>query len=240
MILSPVNHSKREAVSSYIKKLIERGESQHLDFKFGITDSRKIARSLVAFANSEGGTLLIGVKDNGAVAGVRSEEEYFMVEAAASLYCKPEVSFQTHEWNVDGKTVLEVTVLPDTETLRYAPDKDGNWKVYIRVDDHNLLANRVYLQARKRRKAPKGVFLAYTDKEKALLTYLDKNFSITLSKYCKIAGLSRFVAEKTLANLIALDIVEQVLSEHGCYYKLRDENLQFPLQERYPKGFNKW
>jgi len=227
-------------VSSYIKKLIERGESQHLDFKFGITDSRKIARSLAAFVNSEGGTLLIGVKDNGSIAGVRSEEEYFMVEAAASLYCKPEVEFQTHEWNVDGKVVLEITVLPDPETLRYAPDKDGNWKVYIRVEDHNLLANRVYMQARKRKKAKRGVFLAYTEKEKILLSYLDANFSITLSKFSKIAGVTRFAAEKTLVNLIALDVVEQVFSEHGCYYKLKDGNLQFPIKERYPKGFTKW
>lgn len=227
-------------VSSYIKNLIERGESQHLDFKFGITDSRKIARSLVAFCNSEGGTLLIGVKDNGAIAGVRSDEEYYMVEAAANLYCKPAISFQTHEWNVEGKTVLEVTVLSDSDVLYHAPDKDGNWKVYVRVEDHNLLANSVYLKARKRKKAKKGVFLEYTDKEKILLTYLDLNFSVTLSKFCRIANINRYKAEKTLANLIALDIVEQVLTEHGCYYKLKDGNLQFPMKERYPKGFEKW
>ena len=227
-------------MSSYIKKLIERGESQHLDFKFEITDSRKIARTLAAFSNSEGGTLLIGVKDNGVIAGVRSEEEYYMVEAAASLYCKPPILFKTHEWNVDGKTILEVTILAEEEVLRSAPDKDGNWKIYIRVDDHNLLANRVYLQARSRRKRTRGVFLAYTEKEKTLLTYLDQNFSITLSKFCRLAKLSRNKAEKTLANLIALDIVEQVLTEHGCYYKLRDESLQFPLEDRYPEGFTKW
>lgn len=227
-------------MSSYIKKLIELGESQHLDFKFEITDSRKIARSLVAFANSEGGTLLIGVKDNGIIAGVRSEEEYYMVEAAATLYCRPAINFQTHEWSIEGKTILEITISPNPEILHYAPDKDGNWKVYVRVDDHNLLANRVYLQARKRKKAIEGVFLAYTDKEKILLTYLDNNFSVTLSKFCRIAKLNKSKAEKTLANLIALDIVEQVLTEHGCYYKLKDGNLQLPVSGKYPQGFEKW
>lgn len=227
-------------MSSYIKKLIERGEGQHLDFKFEINDSRKIARSLVAFSNSEGGTLLIGVKDNGVVAGVRSEEEYYMVDAAAHLYCKPPISFQTHEWTVEGRKVLEITILPEPETLHYAPNKDGNWKVYIRVEDHNLLANRIYLQARSRKKAIKGVFLAYTEKEKILLHYLDENFSVTLSKFCRIANLSKYKAEKTLANLIALDIVEQIFTENGCYYKLKDGSLQFPMNENYPKGFKKW
>ncbi|MCO5261578.1 MAG: ATP-binding protein, partial [Lentimicrobium sp.] len=40
---------------SHIRKLISEGEHQQLDFKFGITDSKKIARSLVAFANTDGG-----------------------------------------------------------------------------------------------------------------------------------------------------------------------------------------
>lgn len=227
-------------MSSYIKNLIERGEGQHLDFKFEIADSRKIARSLVAFSNSEGGTLLIGVKDNGAIAGVRSEEEFYMVEAAASLYCKPTVSFQVHEWNIEKKTVLEITILPDPDVLRSAPDKAGNFKVYIRVNDQNLLVNNVYLQARKKKRAKRGVFLAYTDKEKELLTYLDQNFSITLSKFRRISNLKKNQAEKILANFIALDIIEQILTENGCYYKLKDGNFQIPLNENYSKDFLKW
>ncbi|MDY2810620.1 MAG: ATP-binding protein, partial [Candidatus Faecousia sp.] len=66
----------------YIHRLIEEGEHEHQDFKFQISDARKIARSLSAFANNDGGRLLIGVKDNGVVAGVRSEEDIYMIEAA--------------------------------------------------------------------------------------------------------------------------------------------------------------
>ena len=84
-------------MSDYILKLIQRGENQQLDFKFEISDSKKIARSLVAFANTDGGKLLVGVKDNGSIAGVRSDEEYHMVEAAAQLYCKPEVKFTSKQ-----------------------------------------------------------------------------------------------------------------------------------------------
>ena len=60
-----------------IEALIEQGEHQQLDFKFEVSDSKKIARTLSAFANTDGGRLLIGVKDNGAISGVRSEEEYY-------------------------------------------------------------------------------------------------------------------------------------------------------------------
>ena len=79
--------------TDYIHALIAEGEHQQQDFKFEISDARKIAKTLSAFANTDGGRLLIGVKDNGKIAGVRSEEEKYMIEAAAQLYCIPEVEY---------------------------------------------------------------------------------------------------------------------------------------------------
>lgn len=73
----------------YIQDLIEEGEHEHQDFKFQISDARKIARSISAFANNSGGHLLVGVKDNGKIAGVRSDEEIYMIEQAAEMYCRP-------------------------------------------------------------------------------------------------------------------------------------------------------
>ena len=67
--------------ADYIQRLISEGEHVHQDFKFEISDARKIAKSISAFANTEGGRLLVGVKDNGKIAGVRSEEEIYMIEA---------------------------------------------------------------------------------------------------------------------------------------------------------------
>ena len=58
--------------TEYIHILIAEGEHQQQDFKFEISDARKIARTLSAFSNTDGGRLLIGVKDNGKIAGVRS------------------------------------------------------------------------------------------------------------------------------------------------------------------------
>ena len=59
---------------------IRQGESQTREFKFRVDSQRKIAKTLVAFANTDGGTIFIGVKDNGVVAGVRGEEELYMIE----------------------------------------------------------------------------------------------------------------------------------------------------------------
>lgn len=212
-------------MSSYVKKLIEQGEHQQQDFKFEISDSKKIARSLAAFSNTKGGKLLVGVKDNGAIAGVRSDEEFYMVEAAAQMWCRPPVDFTTKEWKVDGKTVLEIDIPKRHDGPYYAPDKDGKWMVYIRVNDQNLLANPVLLNVWKLQKENKGITIRYTDKEKILLDYLDKHETITMSKFRKIANINYKVAEKVLVDLITLKIIEMEVTEKAVFYRNNPEML---------------
>ena len=114
----------------YLKSLIAQGEHQELDFKFEISDARKIARTLSAFSNTSGGRLLVGVKDNGRIRGIRSDEEYYMVESAASLYCKPEVQFETRNHSIEGKSVLEIYIPPVDHKPVYAQDEEKRWMAY--------------------------------------------------------------------------------------------------------------
>ena len=55
-----------------LDELIAQGEGVRLEFKRSISAAHRIARTLVAFANTSGGTLLIGVADNGTIVGVSS------------------------------------------------------------------------------------------------------------------------------------------------------------------------
>ncbi|MEZ4998936.1 MAG: ATP-binding protein [Bacteroidales bacterium] len=100
----------------YIHNLISGGEGVNLDFKYCISDPGKIARTLSAFSNTAGGKLLIGVRDNGSLAGVRSDEEYYMIDAAARLHCEPEVSIVTRTHTINGNTNHYVMV-PERLTL---------------------------------------------------------------------------------------------------------------------------
>jgi predicted HTH transcriptional regulator len=207
-------------VSRYIRKLIEQGEHQQQDFKFEISDARKIARSLAAFANTDGGRLLVGVKDNGAIAGVRSNEEYYMVEMAAQLYCKPPVDFIVAEHLIDGKTILEIEVPRSESGPHYARDKEDKWMIYIRVKDKNFLANSILLKVWKRRKQTNGTILRYSEPEKNLLTYLNENNQITIREFVQKARISRNAAENILVNFISLGIAEIDFQENETYYRL--------------------
>ena len=205
-----------------IKTLIAQGEHQQLDFKFEISDAAKIARSLVAFANTDGGKLLIGVKDNGVIAGVRSEEEKFMLENAAQRFCKPEVEFSTKAWMIDGKQVLEVQIPSSPKVPHRAPDHNGNYKAFVRVDDQNLLANGVLMKVWKKRKSGKNIHFEYSEVVQKLLAYLKENDQITLTKTKEITNLSKFKVEQLLSDLIILEInITSKLNGKTCKLKIK-------------------
>src|SRR6056297_22243 len=130
-------------MSNYIRELISQGEHEQLDFKHSISDSKKIARSIAAFANTKGGKLLVGVRDNGSIAGINTDEEFYMIQAAAEMYCQPPVEISYKPWIIEGKTILEISIPGTNDNLTHAPDKEGKWKVYLRVKDQNLLANKI-------------------------------------------------------------------------------------------------
>lgn len=211
-------------MDSYIKKLIQAGEHQQLDFKFEISDSRKIAKTLVAFSNTDGGTLLIGVKDNGKIAGVRTDEEFFMVQAAADMYCKPIITFQSKRWVVEGKTVLEITIPKGSEIPYFANTEPNRWLAYIRVKDENILATAVHLKVWRNKTHDKGILIEYGVKVKKLLEYLELNQSISLSRFCKMALLPKNAAENILADMIYFRLIDMIYQENHFVYRIKNRN----------------
>ncbi|HUV01537.1 MAG TPA: ATP-binding protein [Bacteroidales bacterium] len=203
-----------------LKQLIDDGENLHLDFKYCVSDSRKIARTLSAFANSNGGRILIGVRDNGSIAGIKSDEEIYMVDTAAQLFCRPIITFTIKQHMTGGKTILEVEVIKGNKRPYQAKDENGRWLSYFRHHDQNLVANRVLLKVWRKEGKGSGVLVKFGKAEDSLMDYLGKNGSITLSRFRKIARISSYKAESILANLIILKVLIMNASEKGCSYEL--------------------
>ena len=205
--------------TEYIHKLVAEGEHIHQDFKFAISDARKIAKSLSAFANTEGGRLLVGVKDNGKIAGIRSEEEIYMIEAAAILYCKPIIKVENRIYKVEGKDILEVRVPEYTQKPVCALDEEGKAWAYIRIKDENILANPVHLKMWQHNQKEE-VVMAYTDKEQSLLNLLRQHETLTLNQCCRLSRLPRRQMCELLADFIRFELIEPVFKEHTFYYRL--------------------
>lgn len=204
---------------NHILQLVTEGEHVHQDFKFAITDACKIARSLSAFSNTEGGRLLVGVKDNGKIAGIRSAEEIYMIEVAATRYCRPSVTLDSQIYKVDGKNVLEVSVAESQHKPVYAVDEDKKPKAYIRIKDETILASPVHLDIW--RHDHKDVMIRCNEREQCILRLLEKYGEITLNRCVRLSHIPRRQVISLLADFIRFDLVETVFRDHIFYFKLK-------------------
>lgn len=203
-----------------IYQMILAGESEVLDFKQAVNDPGKIAKALVAFANRKGGRLLVGVRDNKSIAGVRSEDEIYMLDLAASFYCKPEVPIEIEEWDIEGKTVLEVIIPEGKEKPYAAKDESGKFWVYIRVKDQSLLASKVVVDVLKKESQGEDNLIEYGPKEKGLLDLLANNGRITLNEFAKKMNISRRRASRILVSLIRAGVIRSHNTEKTEFYTL--------------------
>ncbi len=205
----------------YIEKKIAEGEHQQQDFKYAVNDSRKIAITLCAFANTDGGTLLIGVKDNGAVVGVKPEEETHMLEAAAKMYCKPKVDFTTQLWKTDNRYVLEVIIEPSDQLPHYLIDPDGKYKAYIRKNDQNLPANAVQLEVWRGEETDRPQRYFHTEKEKKIFNSLEAHQLLSLSQLVKMTSIPRNIMIKLLARFVRWELIEMEHTNDQIKFKLK-------------------
>ena len=154
-----------------LEKMIAEGEHLHQDFKYFLSDARKIARSVAAFANTDGGRLLIGVKDNGKIVGIKNDEDIHLIEAAAQVFCKPEVDYEPRIWEYGTRRVLEVWIAPSPHAPHTAPDENGRPTVYIRKADENKVASAVETCYLRLKFSPTPVNVAIGRPQQRILDY---------------------------------------------------------------------
>src|ERR1051325_898826 len=92
-------------------ELIENGENSSVEFKRKFSSSEKIAKEMIAFANTKGGKILFGLDDNKDVVGVESEKgEIELADIAANFYCDPPVKYTTDILHIYKKDVVVVNI----------------------------------------------------------------------------------------------------------------------------------
>lgn len=193
----------------YIQRLIEEGEHEHQDFKFSISDARKIARSVAAFANNDGGRLLIGVKDNGNIAGVRNEEDIYVVEQAAQMYCRPAQNVEFTAFKTEGGAiVIRAEIARATHRPVQAQEPDGSWRTYYRVKDENIAAPDLMVRAWRRKESTDGSLISFSETESSLINYLNENEMTTIEEFMKMARISRHTAEDIIVKLYAVGVID--------------------------------
>lgn len=198
-----------------LNERIALGESEILDFKYRIDHPQKIARSIAAFANHLGGSLLVGIKDNKRPAKINIEEEFHMMQAAAQMHLKPEIKLSYKETSYLGFPILEVIIPKAEEQFYQAKNEKGQWQYYLRVLDHSMPANSIIIKSKLIQKSLKTQPTKASDLK---IISLLKNETLSLNQIIKLSGLSPQKTKSILTQLIAWKLVDFHLTDQGCSY----------------------
>jgi hypothetical protein len=141
-------------VSPRIVELLEHGESEIVEFKTRLPDARTVSRTAVAFANTRGGTLIVGVDDAGEPVGLSDEEAIYTQERLRSIATPllgPEVSVGIVD--VRGRSVVYLDVPEAPPNLSPLATAEGEFYVRRGPTDQKARAEDLVRDARRTAKA---------------------------------------------------------------------------------------
>lgn len=212
-----------------LQRLVRQGEGQTLEFKRKANFPDKIVREMVAFANTDGGLLLVGVDDSGKLSGVKhAEEERFVLEKAIQDYSRPRIKFTSHVVPLDEKrAILVYDIFKSRNRPHYALSgpKERYGKAFVRVEDESKQASREMVEILKGQRRRRGQKIFFGEQEKLLFKYLEKAGKITLNTYCQIAGLPEKPASKILVKLVLSNVLDIVLEAKEEYFVYKNQSL---------------
>ena len=185
--------------SRSLHNLIEQGEGTQLEFKRTLSSATRIARTLAAFANTSGGTLLIGVADDKKIVGIISElAEVRTLEQATDELIEPALTVSYETRKQDGKTVLLVRVAESEDKPHKVFTEQREWQIYVRQRDKSVPTTRFMTDNLAIDKK-----LLQTPMVKSLLLHLQKHDTISVERLAKLVNISDYRAKKLLRDLTA-------------------------------------
>lgn len=207
-----------------LTQLVALGEGANLEFKRKVPRPERIAKELIAFANTQGGRLLLGVDDDGSVVGLRdAEEEEFVLRRALDGHSDPVVEFSVERVPVANRRDVIVVHVPESAGKPHFLTSNGNGSVriaYVRVKDKSVEASKEALRLMREDDAKDVVTFEFGDKELMLMRYLDSYGKITVKQYARIANISKGRASKTLVLLTQANVLRLHADHRHDYFTL--------------------
>lgn len=191
-----------------LRRLVALGEGPHLEFKHRVPRPERIAREVIALANSGGGKVLVGVGDDGTLVGLKdTEEELFALRDALETHCEPPVRLEIEGVRVSRRREVLVIDVPASAAkphflVEEGTATNGHRKAFVRVGHESVEASREAVTLMKAERRPRDVRFTFGEKEQQLMKYLERYERITVREYARLAGLPRWKASKTLVLLV--------------------------------------
>lgn len=198
-----------------IKEIIDGGESSKVEFKRKVTDARKIAKEISALANTRGGTILIGVDDDGTIYGVASEKsEIQIVQEACQFHIQPPIVPEVEVVFLYGQYIVIINIKqshqkPHTMEFINQEQRKAYKRAYIRLGEKSVIASReMYRLMNYQNPDSESIKLSIGEKEKRLFNYLEKYEKATVKDFAKLVNISVRRAERLMIRLVRAGVLQ--------------------------------
>ena len=200
------------------QKLIAQGEGQQIEFKLKAKHPDRIVREIVAFSNSKGGHLFIGVDDDGSIIGLKdAEEAHYVMEKAVKELCRPQIEYEYQIIPIiDGKGAIVHYQFESGKKKPYFAflkpfHKRG--RSFVRLEDRSIQASRELRQILKFSLKDTMTPFEYGENEKILLNYLGNHEEITVNTFCTVGNIDMQLASQTLIKLTVNNVLKVIPDE---------------------------
>ena len=113
-----------------ILEIISQGENSSVEFKSGNVNPKSISREMVAFSNSRGGYIFIGVSNKGALVGLSSKDVdriNQLISCSDSQHVRSPITVQTENISVGSERIVIVLTIPDGIDKPYFDNQGVIW-----------------------------------------------------------------------------------------------------------------
>lgn len=209
-----------------LEQLVGLGEGLSLEFKRQVPRPERIAKEVVALANTHGGRIVLGVDDDGTITGVNdASEEKFLLQQATRTHCRPSVEYTTERVVVGDRLDVLVVMVPESQTKPHfvvadAPSANGEGPAYVRVEERSVEASDETIQQLRAQTPSGSVTFEFGETESLLMRYLDDYGRITVPQLAQLADISPERASQTLLRLTRADLLHLHAAEDGDYFTL--------------------
>lgn len=207
-----------------LSQLVALGEGAYLEFKHRVPAPERIAREVIALANTHGGRLVIGVNDDGTIVGVKdAAEEEFVLRRAVEQYIDPPVLYETERVRISNTRDVIVVLVRESKRKPHflGPARDGEPRPsYVRVEHMSVEASEEVIEYLREADVEEGVTFAFGEREQMLMRYIDQYGRITVDQFADMAGCARHEAMQTLIRLTRADILRIHPDERADFFTL--------------------
>ncbi len=176
-------------------EILAMGEDSYVEFKRDISQRSDFAGELVAFANTDGGQVFVGVADDGSILGITNPQQ--IEEAIINIArnnCVPPITPLINRMDLDGRIVLIV----DIPRRLGAPHENNSGQCYIRVGS----SKRLCTPHERARMLQEASLVHYEESPVARTTLADWDLDAFAKYYQKIFEQPLTEAEVPLTSML--------------------------------------